>query len=118
MELPKYVVYDCETTITEGKSSAHVPENKVVLDGIAGCSGAGVRWHPTDSYGHNAFTDTTLVGHNIAFDIQYLLAMGMDPWVFIRNRNTLWDTDVAEYVLSGQTYKMNSLNDLALKYGG
>ncbi len=60
-----------------------------------------------------------LVGQNIKFDLLYLwkdnpeLHDDMD-----RRELQLWDTQLAEYLLTGQEHKWASLDELATKYGG
>jgi len=51
-----------------------------------------------------------LVGHNIAYDLLYA------PSVF-NNTFAIWDTMLAEYLLTGQAEIMPSLDSLAEKYG-
>lgn len=53
-----------------------------------------------------------LVGHNIKFDIHWFCNLG----IRVRVPN-VWDTMVAEFILSGQTVKFASLDSLAEKYG-
>jgi len=54
-----------------------------------------------------------LVGHNLKFDIHWLRNLGIQPHSGIR----IWDTMLAEFILSGQTNSFASLNSLAEKYG-
>lgn len=55
-----------------------------------------------------------IVGQNIKFDLLYLLRDGLIDLSGIK----IWDTMVAEHLLSGFRSMFSSLNDLALKYGG
>lgn len=58
--------------------------------------------------------DAVLVGHNIKFDLQFLRAkLGIDL-TFLH----LWDTQIAEYIITGQASKFASLDDLGEKYIG
>lgn len=71
-----------------------------------------------------------LVGHNIKFDIQWLLATeSRYAWKILGEgsggdvtfkewlaENMVWDTMVAEYILTGQRIQMASLAELAQKY--
>ena len=52
-----------------------------------------------------------IVGHNIKFDLQFLLKHNID---FV-NQN-VWDTGIAEFIISAQRAKRISLKDLAIKY--
>lgn len=53
-----------------------------------------------------------LVGHNIKFDLHWFRNVGI-RFGFLN----VWDTMVAEFILSGQTNKFASLNSLAERYG-
>ena len=66
-----------------------------------------------------------LVGHNLTFDLAYLRRFGvgnnwasMDFGNFLSSGIFVWDTSIAEYVLTGQQDKYPSLDDLSKKYGG
>lgn len=59
-------------------------------------------------------------GHNIRFDISYIFKgsnSGKLLKVLESGESLLWDTQFAEYLLSGQKDKMLSLNALSEKYG-
>ena len=60
---------------------------------------------------------SVLVGQNHKFDMLYIWA---DPQfqAWIKNGGTVFDTMVAEYIISGQQAQYASLNSLAEKYGG
>lgn len=58
-----------------------------------------------------------LIGQNISFDIHYLKKEEVLPQSFWERIN-LWDTQLAEYVLTGQQTKFASLDYLSEKYGG
>ncbi len=58
-----------------------------------------------------------LIGQNIKFDILYLLkecVITVEQLASVK----IWDTQLAEYLLSGQHSTYASLDDLAVKYGG
>lgn len=55
---------------------------------------------------------TVIVGHNIKFDLKFLTSNGIDNWL----DKHIWDTGIAEYMLTGQTAKFSKLKDLAQKY--
>ncbi len=59
-----------------------------------------------------------LVGHNIKFDLLYLLkdspSFRAGGWPKIR----IWDTMLVEYLITGQSSQFASLNKCAGKYGG
>lgn len=64
-----------------------------------------------------------IVGHNLSFDLAYLRRFStvlntdysVDVWL---KDQFVWDTMIAEYILSGQTHLYPSLDDLSVKYGG
>jgi DNA polymerase I-like protein with 3'-5' exonuclease and polymerase domains len=60
-----------------------------------------------------------VIGHNIAFDIQYLIQRS-EAWRdwFLSPKSKIWDTMIAEYILSGQSDKYASLDYCALKHAG
>ena len=60
--------------------------------------------------------DYTLCGHNFAFDLLYLYRQGPSIKRDLQSHK-IWDTQLAEYILSGQTMKWSSLDDLCKKYG-
>lgn len=116
-----YFIFDTETTISPtGDPTAFVPTNEVVMAGIK------------SSAGHVCCADDVtevlplikgqvMVGHNVAFDLMHLFRACSHITVdrFICDyKLRIWDTQIAEYILTGQQAKMTSLNDLALKYGG
>lgn len=57
--------------------------------------------------------DDIVVGHNIKFDMAYYFRQS--PY---EKLPTLWDTAIAEYILTGQESKFPSLNSLIEKYIG
>jgi len=52
-----------------------------------------------------------LVGHNIKFDLQFLQHHNINFY-----NKDVWDTGIAEYILSGQTVKFAKLSELIQKY--
>jgi len=121
-----YMVLDCETTVKAKKlkNKAHFahPDNYIVL--LCGRSGNEVE------PGISMFAGTKedcmipssflrkrlLVGHNIKFDLLYLLKFSNE---FRENFHhyRVWDTAHVEYLLSGQSCKFPSLDDVSAKYG-
>jgi len=124
-----YVVVDLETTIRNkvgrNKGSAHCSDNKVVAVGYAYnedpvktmyYQGQGGIHAPSLGLIHGDLDTLVLVGHNIKFDLLYLLRT---PQFYRRFKEvTIWDTMLAEYLLTGQESKMASLDTVSLKYGG
>lgn len=60
-----------------------------------------------------------MIGHNIAFDIQYLITRSLvwREW-FLSPKSKIWDTMIAEYILTGQEDKYANLDYCALKHAG
>jgi DNA polymerase III epsilon subunit-like protein len=58
-----------------------------------------------------------LIGHNIAFDLHYLMKSSSKwrEWVF--NNGQIWDTMLVEYLITGQDVKFATLDSLAGSYG-
>jgi len=137
MSKPEFVVLDAETSIKnrgsnaigKDKASPHYPDNKLLYLGYRNAYKKDVQIEdPIDT--HSIFIDGSvlLVGHNIKFDMLYLLRNN-------RTRNNIgnikiWDTQLAEYLLTGQEAKWASLGNkkdkdgkvikqgLGPKYGG
>ena len=120
MTEPQDLVTDLEVTVRcpigNLKANPHWPGNRVVLAAHKFGSAAVKSEYYSNPVGTvQARTDhvRVLVGHNLAFDLQWHIRYG----IMESNKLTLWDTALAEYVLSGQESKMPSLNQLCQKYG-
>lgn len=121
-------VVDVETDIlnTEDqgfKASPFYSDNEVVLLGVIDDEGDEFLVQQKDLglvFSGHLFSHNMLVGHNIKFDLLYLMKtfgpQEYEDW--IRSGGTVWDTMVVEYLLSGQDNKMPSLNSVSEKYGG
>jgi DNA polymerase I-like protein with 3'-5' exonuclease and polymerase domains len=59
----------------------------------------------------------TLAGMNMSFDLCYLYRQGGEETKRYIQDMDIWDIQVAEYILSGQTIKFASLDELSVKYG-
>jgi DNA polymerase I-like protein with 3'-5' exonuclease and polymerase domains len=119
---------DTETTIYNTGDQAvgnftanpHNPDNRIVYTGWAADDGR-VEWLK----GVPDFMETpprALVCQNIAFDLLYLLhdkQVGED-WRHWTRTGFIWDTMLAEYLLTGQNTKRGelSLDYMSNKYGG
>jgi DNA polymerase I-like protein with 3'-5' exonuclease and polymerase domains len=116
------LVVDVETTmkcpVGNNKANPFWPENKIVLLGIrrilgGTAVGAYAAPRPETKF---ASDNRLLIGHNIAFDLFYLLNGGH----ITKDRLatcTVWDTQLAEYLLSGQQDKFPSLDEVVKKRG-
>lgn len=124
-----FQVWDVETTMndtnpTRSLSNPFHPDNHIVLLGI------GVMLED-ETFISQTYLDKTLkcttqpdasgsmiVGHNIKFDLHYMRPyIGDEGTKQLMNKCPIWDTQIAEYILSGQRNKMSSLDDLCAKYG-
>src|SRR3990167_11012435 len=108
-----YCVIDLETTIKEAygrKANSITKENLIVASAqkLQGANYAQAIYGPTV---HLPDVDT-LVGHNLKFDLLHL-------WPQIANSNySVWDTQLAEHILTGQQSGFSALRVLATsKYG-
>lgn len=55
---------------------------------------------------------TTIVGHNLKFDLSWLDRYG----IVFRDYHTFYDTQTAEYILTGQKHSLASLDDLCREH--
>lgn len=123
---PNAMSFDCETTIRNKdigslQASPFHPDNYMVCFGHKLLGKEVIVQRPESD---TDFIDTIhkkgvllLVGQNIKFDLLWMMKTYPDfrdllPYICI------WDTQLAEYLLTGQDHKMASLNELATKYGG
>lgn len=120
---PLFVAIDVETTLNgnEDVGLAHPlhPDNRIVAIGMANDAHAGVFYEDFAGFMVAAAMippENVLCGHNFSFDLLYMYRQGIG----VRNhfqKYKIWDTQIAEYILSGQTNKFASLNELCDKYG-
>ena len=124
-----YCVIDLETTmncpIGKNKANPMWPLNEVVYYGSkygthskGGTSSHACTIKLTDKSDLDALGphDTLYVGHNIKFDLLYLFRS--NAWYNRFKECDIWDTQLAEYILTGQRASYASLDECALKYGG
>jgi len=137
----RYKVIDLETTVrncgddVQGSgfsASPFHPLNEIVYAGVKNEHDDDVTIYPKFNPPLLEDDIRLVVGHNIAFDLQYLL-MGkgkansinpaMSHWYnawyeWFHNGGLIWDTMLAEYIISGQENKWPSLDFCSEKYGG
>ncbi len=120
---PVPLVLDLETTmkcpIGNNKANPFWPENEVVLYGrkfIASEKDAEAMTTPMLKDGTTGLP-VLLIGHNIGFDIHYCLNKNKITKDKLAQSH-IWDTQLAEYLLSGQTHRFPSLDELVEKRGG
>lgn len=125
MNEDQYCVLDLETTVKnkigKNKASPHNPLNKIVMGGLNHST------HGIKIYGDTLpiYSDTKiLVAHNFPFEDAWARTNcsrpvgGTEEPIAAWNKLFVWDTAVAEYLLTGQQSKFPSLDDCAAKYGG
>jgi DNA polymerase I-like protein with 3'-5' exonuclease and polymerase domains len=119
---------DIETTqkcpVGNNKASPFWPDNKCVVYGhvkVANEDGLPSSYSPTiltyDPSKPFTHRHHLLIGHNIDFDLQYMLRDGKITKGNLAG-SQVWDTQLAEYLLTGQQAKFASLDECASKYGG
>ena len=135
-------VIDVETTINSEdsfKANPHDRNNHIVAIGVLKVwKGMGLKsydfmhvsefkcagyrsWQPyITEYLYDILPGTTmLIGQNIAFDLLYLRKYMSDKaYTSLVKGMTIWDTQVAEYILSGHNNKFESLDAMSERYGG
>lgn len=114
------IVIDVETTmkcpVGNNKANPFWPENTAVLWGVKNLESGAVALTNVlnrDAHDYAYF----LIGHNIAFDLHYAL----QSKVIVKTqlaRMQIWDTQLAEYLLSGQQQRYPTLDYCAAKRGG
>lgn len=122
--MPTFVAIDVETTLNgnEEVGLAHPmhPDNRVVAWGIHKDIPG---YSPQTTYTEAVFEalveacfpDMVICGHNLAFDLMYLYK---NPKLkSLLQERKIWDTQLAEYILSAQQTKWSSLDELSIKYG-
>lgn len=131
-----YIVIDLETTIRNRgldaigklKASPYHPDNKIVMIGTSMfghidifCAPPEINFTHTLEYIINRCIkkNDLVIGQNIGFDLLYVRRYISEELYtqFITECN-IWDTMLAEYILTGQDEKFISLDKLATKYGG
>lgn len=124
-----YLVLDTETTIRnvgeyaigKNKGSAFSSENFVVAVGYMGVDGIVHTSKDVNGFVRELVAMDGikyLVGHNIKFDLHYLFRSELfRDWLYGEGIK-IWDTQLVEYILSGQSSLYPSLNECSKKYGG
>ena len=126
-DTPDYVVIDLETSIKnrgeeaigDFKASPYHPDNKIVAVGAKNALQETVyNWSSTPwKYPPPESKDTLVVGHNIGFDLLYLLR-DYPEWREWAKTGLIWDTMIVDYLLSGQTRKFTPLDTASAAVGG
>jgi len=123
-----YILLDFETTIKEGfkrKPNQFYGINKIIVSStrIQGRDKAMINYSRKgiDSVEALPFDDMEdvdlIVGHNVKFDLLFIWGeKRLQDW--FRKGGKIWDTMVAEYLLTAQVETYASLNQVSKKYGG
>lgn len=101
-----YKVLDVETTIFQ-KGNPFSLRNKLCLVGIGNYLGM-----DKETIQHEIDSSTLLVGFNIKFDLHWIRKYGLNF-----TTKPVWDCQLADFILSGQSNPYPSLNSVASKYG-
>lgn len=124
--IKRSLVLDLETTmkcpVGNNKANPFWPENSIVLAGwkpILGWEGSAdsARTMSLDKDKSFVSFPAHLIGHNIAFDLHHLL-QNKNIDVSTLAKAEIWDTQLAEYLLSGQTHRFASLDECSERRGG
>ncbi len=125
----KYCVLDLETSVNnvgdfsvgDFAASPFCLDNRIVALGAKFNNGPVKTYYYTDMVGHSfdefkIDESTMLIGQNIKFDLLYL--MRYPHWREWMAYGKIFDTALAEYILTGQEAKYVNLDTLSKKYGG
>lgn len=122
-----YCVIDLETSVKESYKRTANPfdsDNNIIISALKtagreprlGYSPNGIsRWDALPDVVSDSVT--LLVGQNIKFDLLYLWE-STSLQEFFQKGGKIWDTMLAEYLLTAQQSTYASLDKLAMKYGG
>lgn len=128
----KFAVIDLETNILSphpgNRASPFYEENTIVLGVLLDEEGNFFRFRdlkqPSLEFAHQLiaeriFEHDILIGHNIKFDLLYLRKVFPKEYKeWVKGGGSVWDTQVVEYILSGQDMLYPSLDAVSEKYGG
>ncbi len=116
-----YVVLDLETTTKEiFKRKGNFLFNEIIAASCKTLESHYTYYH-TDNLLNNIFKCLNkvdvIVGHNIKYDLLYLWKYP-ELQEFFKRGGKIWDTQLAEYILTGQQAKFSALRDLAVNTYG
>jgi DNA polymerase I-like protein with 3'-5' exonuclease and polymerase domains len=121
----KPLVFDIETSISDGIHGADATDKQNdFYTVIFGKRPDQVQvYHKTDGFGRElpfkrsfSIGNTNLiVGHNLGFDLAYIWNCP-EFQDYLKAGGKIWDTQVAEYILTGQQHRNSSLAELQGKY--
>lgn len=108
--------FDTETSrFPDG--SPYRPENRLISWGFQGQDGDGKVSYFTDADFTSGLKEgisqaTLLVGVNFKFDLSWIRRYGVE----LNDKCRIWDCQLAEYIMSGQTNSFASMDELCLRY--
>lgn len=111
----KVLALDTETS-TKNKGHVYDKDNELVCYSWATPEGRGAHlWNKTSSASlEGAIEESQLiVGFNFKFDLAWLIREGLSTL----RKKQIWDVQIAEFILSNQTWRFPSLNETCAKYG-
>lgn len=123
--MTNFCVIDLETSISKGVhgSAAKDPNNDffTVIVGIPGQNTLVL--NKTEGFKRQIPAEAAkllnnadvIIGHNLGFDISYIIKTE-EFQAFMLRGGQIWDTQMAEYLLTGQRHCFSSLGELQLKY--
>lgn len=108
--------FDSETT-TKNKGHVFTPENIMVSYSYDAGNGVNFKYYTDPDFKpfllHLFDSANELIGFNIKFDIHWAVRNGVPSPLKCK----VWDIQLAEFVLSGQTARFISLNEVLTSYG-
>ena len=119
---PMFAAIDVETTLNgnEDVGLAHPmhPDNRIVAYGLLSGDFSMATYESKEFWGvlNSLKPQVIFCGHNISFDLMYLYEEDEKYKTFFQD-SRIWDTQLAEYILSGQQTKFSSLDELSIQYG-
>ena len=123
MTISIFVAIDVETTLNgnDDVGLAHPmhPDNEVVAFGMCYDGSKPYATYDAENFVTNICElppGAAVCGHNLSFDLMYLYRTSMFLREELQDRR-IWDTQLAEYILSAQQTKWSSLDELSVQYG-
>lgn len=121
-----YTPIDTETSIKNrgpnaigtDKASPHCPDNRIVWFGAQFPFESEPYLSSTPLALGDEISEILIVGANIKFDLLYLMKEKSFDYRARIGELKIWDIQLAEYILTGQTSMYASLDNMAIKYGG
>lgn len=117
----KLLTLDVETTVKNtvgnNKGSAFCPDNSIVVGGYKYSDEEEVTYFYNEILIIDKSEDLIVVGHNIKFDLHHIRNSDYNTYRYLQSK-PIWDTALAEYILTAQVNKFPKLDEVSVKYGG